>query len=403
MESAEVLFLDALRCALHRQTVSWDPLPEPDVQRKLIRLAREQMVLPLLVQATSHCPVFGETSPLSRARRAARTLTVAQAARTAEFLLLYDELGKRGLHPAVLKGIVCRSLYPHPEQRASTDEDLLISPEEFPQYHEALLACGLELVDPRTPLLGVDEVSYRDDSRGLYLEVHMRPFPSDSSAYGDCGRLFDGALTRTTELPIYGVSVRTLGETDHLLYLLCHAYKHLLHGGVGVRQLCDIALFAVRFGAVVDWARIREACEQIHIALFATAVFRIGERHFGFPVPEAFRDLDPDELPLLEDCLSGGLYGAVDSDRLHSSTLTLEAVAAQKHGRRRLGAIHSVFLPAASLSGRYPYLQKRPWLLPVAWAQRIWGYVSREKPNPGKSIRIGKERIALLKQYQILP
>lgn len=401
MREFEERFLTLLSSALHgERALLTEPFSSPEL-RKLTRLAMGQAVLPLVAES-----LYGDASITDVEGglcKTARTLTIAQAARTAEFLLLYGELGKRGLHPAVLKGVVCRSLYPQPEQRASTDEDLLISPEEFPQYHEALLSCGLELVDPYAPLSGEDEVAYRDDSRGLYLEVHMRLFPLDSSAYGDCNRLFDGALSRTTDVLVYGTSIRTLSETDHLLYLLCHAYKHFLHGGVGVRQLCDIVLFADHCGAKIEWNRIRKACEQIHISLFAAAIFRVGERHLGFFVPEAFHDLDPDELPLLEDCLSGGLYGANDPDRLHSSTITLEAVAAQKHGHRRLGAIHSVFLPAASLSGRYPYLQKRPWLLPAAWAQRVWTYVTREKANPWKSIQIGKERIALLKQYQILP
>lgn len=399
MQAYEERFLTALSCSLRGEHGA-EPVEAQEL-RSLTRLSLGQAVLPLVAEGL--CGESVRSDEERGIRNIARSQTVAQASRTGEFLLLYDELGKRGLHPAVLKGIVCRSLYPQPEQRASTDEDLLILPEEFARYHEALLSCGLQLVDPHAQLSGADEVSYRDDDRGLYLELHMQPFPPDSSAYGDCNRLFIGALERTTELLIYGVSVRTLGETDHLLYLLCHAYKHLLHGGVGIRQICDILMFSRRFGKAIDWGQIRGACDQLHISLLIAAVFRIGERHLGFSVPEAFADLDPDEGPLLEDCLSGGLYGANDPDRLHSSTLTLEAVAARKHGRRRRGALHSVFLSAGSLSGRYPYLRERPWLLPLAWTQRIWSYLFLGKSNPGKTIQIGRERIALLKQYQILP
>lgn len=403
MEQVEAVFLDLLSRAIRGQ-----PPPESEeipakARGQITRLAREHGILPLIVQGElGDAPVFESKDDRRWLLSAAKTETIHQAVRTGEFLLLYEALEKKGLRPAVLKGIVCRSIYPAPEQRPSTDEDLLIAPEEFPRYHEALLACGLELVDPDAPLEHADEVSYRDDSRGLYVELHMRPFGSDASAYGACNRYFEDALSRTVELPVYGVPVRTLRETDHLLYLLCHAYKHFLHGGVGIRQCCDVAMFARHFAGRIDWEYIRKVSEELRIDLFAAAMLQIGEKYLGILTPNAFADIEVDEQPLLEDCLTGGLYGTSDMDRLHSSTLTLEAVSADRAGRKKHGAMHSVFLSANSLAGRYPYLRKHPWMLPVAWTQRVWGYVTREKANPGNTLRIGQERIALLRQYHII-
>ena len=122
-------------------------------------------------------------------------------------------------------------------------------------------------------------------------------------------------------------------------------------------------------------------------------------------MPAAFASVDVDESNLLEDILSDGLYGMEDIDRAHSSTLTLNAVAADRTGKRRGGAIRSVFLPVRSLVGRFPYLRKYPVLLPVAWGQRIWGYLSRKKGpavHPARSVEIGNRRIELLKEYGII-
>lgn len=400
MERFEELLLSTLSCAIRSRKLPLTEPLDPPTRRRLIHVAAEQAILPLIVDAL---PAEAFSEGMGWMRRTAQELTVKQAASTAEFLLLYGSLARLGLRPAVMKGIVCRSLYPEPELRPSTDEDLLIPPEAFPRYHEALLSLGLQLLDPDALKEDADEVTYVDDSRGLYLELHMRPFPSGSEAYGDCNRFFDGAPDRAVELPVYGVSIRTLGETDHLLFLLCHAYKHLLHGGVGVRQLCDIALFVERFGDRIDWERVIKACAELRLTTFAAAVFRIGEKHLGVPAPDAFPAKEIDELPLLEDCLRGGVYGADDRDRLHSSTMTLEAVEAEKTGRKMRGALHSLFLPAKELEGRFRYLRRCPWLLPVAWTQRAWGYLTREKASPARSVRIGQERIALLRQYEILP
>ena len=123
-------------------------------------------------------------------------------------------------------------------------------------------------------------------------------------------------------------------------------------------------------------------------------------------MPEVFSELEVDETDLLEDILSGGLYGVSDIDRAHSGTMTLEAVAAEKQGRRATGLLAAAFPKATSLEGRYPYLKGRPWLVPVAWAQRMGRYLTHRdrqtQTDPGRTVRIGRERVQLLKEYGVI-
>ena len=400
MKASERLFLAALRVSIRGEVYT---LPaDTKAWSRAVRLAQGHSVLPLLVEAVWTSP---EGEKRCRVwREYAKRLTCAQAQRTADFLLLYAFLAACGLHPAVMKGITLRSLYPQPEQRASTDEDLLIHPEEFPAYRKAMLAYGLSPVDPELDEVKVHEVSYEDKTRGLYVEIHKQPFPPDSDAYGDLNALFDSALEHCETVQIYGQELKMLAPTDHLLYLLCHAYKHFLHAGFGIRQVCDVGMLAERYAERIDWAWIRESCESIHIERFAAAVFRITERHLGFIMPEAFADLDVDESDLLEDILTGGLYGVNDINRAHSATITLDAVAKQRQGRKSTGPLASVFLPLKSMAGKYPYLKKYPWLLPAAWVQRVGGYLLRggARVDPAASVRIGGERVELLREYGII-
>ncbi|MBQ2062802.1 MAG: nucleotidyltransferase family protein [Oscillospiraceae bacterium] len=395
MNIIEEHLLDATRSAVHGETVSWaEPLSSAELH-SLIRLAHAHSVLPLVVEAMGG----GDKTVRALAKR----LTVRQAQRTADFLLLYRELTGRGLQPLVIKGIVLRDLYPQPEQRPSADEDLLVSDEDWPRLRDVLLDCGLS-IDGK-PADDAEEVTFRNMERGLCLEVHRQLFDRDSNAYGDCNVPFADAMNRAVTMEILGTRFRTLSPTDHMLYLLCHAYKHLLHGGVGIRQICDMGLFTERYSNELDWEHILTNCRELRIDRFAAALFAIGEKYLDLAAPAAFAGYDGDVQPLLEDILSGGIYGAEDIDRLHSSTLTLDAVEADRTGRRRGGALRSVFLPANALSGRYPYLRTRPWLLPVAWTARIWGYLAdkrRKAVKPTETLRIGHDRIALLKQYGII-
>ncbi|MGM9676909.1 MAG: hypothetical protein ACI3XW_04795, partial [Butyricicoccus sp.] len=123
--------------------------------------------------------------------------------------------------------------------------------------------------------------------------------------------------------------------------------------------------------------------------------------------PQPWQDIQVDELPMLEDLLDSGVYGSSNRSRLHSSTITLNAVSAQKKGRKSGNHIlKTVFPSARALSGRYRYLEKKPFLLPVAWADRILHYrketaKSRDN-NAAESIRIGNQRIELMKLYGVI-
>jgi len=68
--------------------------------------------------------------------------------------------------------------------------------------------------------------------------------------------------------------------------------------------------------------------------------------------------------------------------------------------------VKSVFPSMKYMSGKYAYLEKHPYLLPIAWGSRIvtYGKSTRERKggDPAKSIRLGNERVALLKEYGII-
>lgn len=408
MSAVARAFLAALSAAMRGRRCP-DPLelsaPEWEA---FFRLADEQQVLPMIFEAVYRCPSFESLDADRQEHYQAKALRVAtrQIVQTNEFLDLMLAAQAQGLDPVVLKGITVRSLYPLPMLRPSVDEDLLIPPEEGEAWHAFLLGQGLR--DDQT---GVDrsrlsELSYHKDASPTYLELHMNLFPPESDAYGDCNRLFTDVLARTERFQVEDVSLRVLSPTDHLLYLICHAYKHFLHSGFGIRQVCDICLFAERMGEQIDWKTVLENCRSIRIERFTAAIFHLGGRYLGFSEPAAFAKLGADPDPLLEDILAGGLYGVNDVNRAHSSTLTLDAVAAQKEGRRRAGRLHALFPPLHSLRGRYPYLYRCPWLLPVAWIQRIWQYLTKRKKEPqvaaSESLRIGENRIRMLRDYHII-
>ena len=124
--------LDALCCAINGRTVTWGEELGEAAWRELLQAAASHNILPLVADALP-------TELPEPYQKRVRQDILAQASRSAELGLLLQHLYGRGLHPLVVKGMVCRSLYPEPEHRPSTDEDMLIDPAEFPRLHEALL------------------------------------------------------------------------------------------------------------------------------------------------------------------------------------------------------------------------------------------------------------------------
>lgn len=395
--TTETQFLHIAKAA-----ISGGDLPTEKVDWPAIfALANQQKLLPILFEAARKTPDAEENAALfAVTKQQVIGQVLNQTVRSAEFSDLYHKLRSAGLHPIVVKGQLCSRLYPLKDHRISADDDLLIPDGEFFACHEQLLANGLTTDTPADELATADEVSYTKEGSPLYIELHRRLFDSSEDAHDELNHFFASLK------PVETDGFLAMPPHEHLLYLLLHAYKHFVRSGIGLRQFCDIGLWALEYHDEIDWQRLHDQCASVHAATFAAAAFRIARDYLGidFDLPMPW-DASIDVEPLLHNTLCGGVYGSNDLTRLHSSTVTLNAVKASRTGEKS-SVLRTVFPKREYLERRYPYLKKRPYLLPVAWVQRIAHYASEKQSNPDNSasgsIKLGKERIELMKRYGIM-
>lgn len=116
----------------------------------------------------------------------------------------------------------------------------------------------------------------------LYIELHKHLFPPESDAYGDMNRFFEGVFDRSIVEDIQGIPVYTMGYTDHLFYLIFHAFKHFLYSGFCMRRVCDIIMFSKKYGRQIDWTKILSNCKEGNADKFAFASFQIGSKYLVF-------------------------------------------------------------------------------------------------------------------------
>lgn len=414
MKLQDKLFLEALRASITDQKVHWDFEMSMELWREIFQLAEAHKVMPLIFEAVYACPSAkcAEADFFSAMKRRSVSVMVLQIQKTSEFLKLYQYLQGQKIQPLVVKGLICRLLYPNPDLRVSSDEDLLVEEPLFAVSADRLQSYGMKMINAPVQIETADEIGFLSSNGVSYIELHKHLFSKTSEAYGSLNRYFEEVFSNCISVEVQGIQVKTLEPGLHLFYLICHAFKHFLHSGFGIRQVCDIVLFAQGYGQQIDWQRLLYQCREIRAEKFAAALFKIGINYLGFDAaaagyPKDWNEIEVDEAELLMELLGSGIYGGTTMSRRHSSNMTLEAVAAHKRGRSSGNAVMKTLFPSVkNLEGRYHYLKKRPYLLPVAWSERILRYhkeVSVMKDNDAlETVKLGNRRIELLKQYGII-
>lgn len=149
MQHTQQLFLQALKAALKNEQVDWNDKIDAQEWLELFQMAQVHQILPMIYEAVYRCPAAQEADPqiMGPAKAQMVRTVIMQTQKTGEFVPLYRYLSSEGICPLVVKGIICRNIYPNPDYRISGDEDLLIRPEDFRRCHELLLSYGMQVAE----------------------------------------------------------------------------------------------------------------------------------------------------------------------------------------------------------------------------------------------------------------
>ena len=331
-----------------------------------------------------------------------------QMQRADGFLRIYEKICAQGVCPLVVKGMICRNLYEKSDYRVSGDEDILVRKEDFAVCDAILVAEGFQREEPDTEHLP-QEIPYINPQNGVYIEMHFDLFAEESGAYGHLNKEFEDAYATCIAEDIQGRTVWTLHPTLHLFYLICHSLKHFLHGGFGIRQVCDMVMMAEHYGEQIDWDYIYGRLQELRMEVFWNGLVEIGREYLGFSYEKAHYPVSLQKIHvncehLLLDLLDSGIYGDSTAERKHSSNITLAAAESGK--KDTVASVKASLFPGKDYMKRgYPWLERYPWLLPVAWGMRIVGYLKNKRKNSKEEpsgVEIGMNRVELLREYDII-
>lgn len=363
--------------------------------QKLFDLASQHQISALIYNQIYNFDDFSEDIK-QRWKRDALKINAFQTRKTMKILQVYRQFLKQGLKVLIVKGLVCRSLYPQPDNRQSNDEDLYVRKEEYETVKDILLKNNFTVISEND-----DVTTFIDPVSGLSIELHTALFSLESKAYGNYQRYFDQAFDECIVHRIDGVEVYSLEYTQHLLFLILHFVKHFFHGGVGIRQVVDIVMYSEAYGDKVNWERLYDILKDLNIYVLIVNLFAMAHDQLEFDytkisVPEGIDKSDYQDL--FDDIMDAGIFGQSSSERIHSATITLNTISDGK-----TSVLKSIFPSLKEMQGKYKYLNKYPVLLPFAYLSRIVNYKkNNSSKNSQRTIEVGKQRIELLKKYRVI-
>lgn len=408
MEKTNLEFLSLLKSSLKNEKYDGEKIDFEDLVY-IYKMSEIHHVVPMIYNAAYNEDFFKECDANFQAmfKSSAFRYIFSQIQRTNHFLEVYKKLSEKNIKILVFKGIIFRNMYNNPDDRISSDEDILIKKEDYEKIKEFFLSEGFEFIDKG------EECAYFSKSTGLCIEVSTSLFSHESKAYGHLNKLFEDVFEKSIKINIDKIDILTLSHEQHLIYIVFHNMKHFLTGGFGIRQVADFSKYIETYGEYINWEKFWSDLKDLNYDTFALNLIEISLKYLGFnndkiTYPDNITSFDElknsqkyyiNSESLINDILDAGVFGASTMDRKHTALMTLDAVEDKKKSNR----LKAVFPNVNYLKDNYTYLQKYPILLPVAWGQRILSYLKKNKTSSYiNTMELGKQRIELLKEYKII-
>ena len=381
-------------------------LDEPVDWKFLSETARKQNLLPLFFEAAAMRDDYQKSEVFVKDQMDTFTMVATQIQRTNDFLEIYKKIIEDGIYPIVIKGISCRVLYGElGEHRPSADEDILIEIKDFQKIKGILeqehYVCSVPDITDHG-LDQIQEVSFYNPEQKLYLEVHTNLIGKENKERVRMNNLFFNVHENGKTMQIDGVDIKVLEPTKALLFLILHAYKHFKNRGVGIRQVLDILLHYREYKQEIEEKDLQEALKICKAENFWMDVLYIGNQYLGFYEKKPEYVCCPEEL--LKDMIQSGVFGGQEKSDYAAANTNL-ALEDDRYGQGMFNTLfRAVFPKRKVLLAGYPYLEEKPWMLPVIWGKRWMKFIRYAGTDAWK---LGREilkrssvRMEMIKKYK---
>lgn len=331
-----------------------------------------------------------------------RNAVLSSAMRNEKLMRAQDKLlslmANTGIPCIILKGSSLSVNYPKSEMRPLGDIDMLIRPEDVEKARSLLRENGFN--DPET------NHPFHIDfyGNGIVLELHYAVSTFPDTITGKKTEKIMAQCFESSQLHLLNdYKFPGLSNVHQAINLLLHMERHIVEGGIGLRQLCDWALFVASIPEIEFSKQIIPILESCGLFRFAQALTKtcIDYLNLNPQIAKWAANVSCSTCnTLINEILRTGNFGR------GTASDDMSFIFVEQNKQRNL------FFTAVSRLNKlarqhFPITHKYPFLLPVFWVyipMRYWVRSIlnlRPKKSIVKSLSTAKTRNQLYRDLKI--
>lgn len=385
MNQTEQVFLSLLRGYVCGQKLK--ALPTADWQA-LYDLAQSHNVTGLVGRILADLPAdHRPPEALAVAFRQAMGQTLmAYEKRMAAVQVMEQTLTGAHIPYLTVKGACTAAAYPDPSLRTSGDTDIVLTPDNQQKAVRTLEQRGF-----------AKKVTHDDvvmlTLRGFEFELHTRLESINDGSRALLANPFAPEVAYNKSKNVW-----VLQPVYAVYYTVLHLLHHIKTGGAGVRMLLDTDLLLRKDPSLAP--KVLELAARSGLERSFGCIFALSKQWLDTPLPCSVPALDTDTVEKFAAViLGGGVFGHGNGNTGAVFLARQKAANGSKTPFTRLVALFRYCFPKADyMAYQFPYLIRRPWLLPFAYLHRFCRGLFRNRTHSAAALQAiaGKNQGAAL-------
>ena len=254
-DPSKELFLGLLRRSLWGKKASVIDKPSKKELVAAIKLAKVQTVMELVANEIFNEPSLEEVlneNAKTRLQLYVQSNALIHSEVNAVLADIVSELRNHGIVSVLLKGQGIAEHYRIPELRLCGDIDLYVGVDNYRRSYDVLKGVVDDMDD--SSVLDGDGKHYHAQWNGIMIEVHQFSEVLSSSSMNCIYQQYasEGLSKNLVEIQLGDSKVLTPADNFNACYIFSHLWNHFLYAGIGLRQVCDWAVFIHVRGVKVD-------------------------------------------------------------------------------------------------------------------------------------------------------
>lgn len=272
--------------------------------------------------------------------------------------VLHALMSKADIPYTILKGYASAMYYPDSILRSMGDVDFLINEEYLEKASEILISQGFSMSHENHDY-------HRVFQKGIVrLEMHIEPSGIPEGESGEIIREYLCDTIGSSRLVNSDFGAMMVPSVfHHGLIILIHTAHHLTSGGVGLRHLCDWAVFVNSLSDKEFCELFEEKLKKAGLWNFACVLTKTVSKYLGCEEKEWANDADSELCEeIIKDIFAAGNFGQKDEKRSQESLL----ISGGK--KKKKSVISQLFASMNSIVyQKWRIARRLKFLLPIGW------------------------------------